>query len=99
MSSTAESTCSEPIIKPKPVHVVQPAFTQEAQEAGITGKVRVEISISAAGEVTGVRLIAGLGHGLDEVALEAAKASTFSPATQCGQPVATTFTIGMRFTQ
>jgi protein TonB len=96
---TAAGACIDPITKPKPIHVVQPAFTQAAQDANITGKVRVEITISATGEVTGVRVIEGLGYGLDEAALEAAHASTFQPATRCGEPVATTFTIGMRFTR
>jgi len=89
--------CSEALIKPKPISVVQPAFTQEARDAQITGKVRVEITISASGAVTSAKVIAGLGHGLDEAALEAARASTFSPATKCGEAVETTFTIGMRF--
>ena len=93
----AAGGCSEPIVKPKPLQVVQPAFTQEAQDAGVTGKVRVEITISATGAVTAAKVIAGLGHGLDEAALDAAKRSTFSPATRCGEPVETTFTIGMRF--
>jgi protein TonB len=90
-------TCSEPLVKPKPVQIVQPAYTPDAQEAKIEGKVRVEITISASGEVTDARVIEGLGHGLDEAALSAARASTFTAATRCGQPVGTTFTIGMRF--
>jgi protein TonB len=89
--------CTDPIVKPKPIRVVQPAFTQDAQDAGITGKVRIEITISATGEVTAARVIEGLGHGLDESALEAAKQSSFEPATRCGERVQTTFTIGMRF--
>lgn len=89
--------CADAPTKPKPVNVVQPAFTTEAQEAGITGKVRVEITISASGQVTNARVIEGLGYGLDEAALAAAKASTFSPATKCGEAIETTFTIGMRF--
>lgn len=96
-AAPASDECADPLVKPKPLHVVQPAFTQDAQDAGITGKVRVEITISATGEVTAARVIEGLGHGLDEAALDAAKQSTFTPATRCGQPVETTFTIGMRF--
>lgn len=95
--AAADGGCSDPIVKPKPIKVAQPAFTQDAQDAGITGKVRVEITVSKTGEVTNARVIEGLGHGLDEAALEAAKQSTFTPATKCGEPVETTFTIGMRF--
>jgi protein TonB len=92
-----EGGCVDPIVKPRPKQVIQPAFTQEARDAGITGKVRVEITISTTGTVTAAKVIAGLGHGLDEAALEAARASTFEPATKCGAAVETTFTIGMRF--
>lgn len=43
------------------------------------------------------RIGAGLGYGLDEAALEAAKRAAFEPATRCGKPVSATFVIAMRF--
>jgi periplasmic protein TonB len=90
-----EGGCTEDKVKPKPIKVLQPAFTQDAQEARIEGKVRVEVTISATGEVTGVRVLEGLGHGLDEAALAAARGSTFTPANRCGKAIATTFVIGI----
>ncbi|MCE9578328.1 MAG: energy transducer TonB, partial [Deltaproteobacteria bacterium] len=95
--AVADGGCADAVVKPKPLQLVQPTFTQDARDAGITGKVRVEVTISAAGAVTAARVIEGLGHGLDEAALDAARASTFAPATKCGEPVAITITIGMRF--
>ena len=74
------------------------AFLPAAALAQVEGKVRIEITVGPDGNVTGVRVLQGLGHGLDEAALEAARGSTFEPGTRCGKPVATTFTIGMRFT-
>jgi protein TonB len=94
----AEDDCADgAAIKPKPIHVVQPTYTDDARAAQIAGKVRVEITVGADGAITEARVLQGLGHGLDEAALEAARASTFEPGTRCGKQVATTFTIGMRF--
>jgi periplasmic protein TonB len=89
--------CSEPLVKPKPRSISQPAYTAAAREANVEGRVRVEVSVGADGKVTGVRLLSGLGFGLDEAALEAARRAGFDPGTRCGKPVAATFVIAMRF--
>jgi protein TonB len=93
----APEECSEPLVKPKPRSISQPAYTSAAREANVEGRVRVEVSVDATGKVTGVRLLAGLGYGLDEAALEAARRAAFDPGTRCGKPVAATFVIAMRF--
>jgi TonB family protein len=41
----------------------------------------------AAGPVQVVRVIKGLGHGLDEAAIHAAEQIRFKPAQQDGKPV------------
>jgi protein TonB len=89
--------CAEPPVKPKPRSISQPAYTSAAREANVEGRVRVEVSVSAEGTVTGVKLLSGLGHGLDEAALEAARRASFEPAKRCGKAVAATFVIAMRF--
>lgn len=92
-----DDVCAEPLQKAKAKSVPQPAYPPAAREAGVEGKVRVEVTIDATGAVTSARVVSGLGHGLDEAALSAARSATFSPATQCGKPVGSTFVIGMRF--
>jgi protein TonB len=92
-----DGVCMEALIKPKPINVPQPAYADRAREAGIQGKVRVELTVDDTGQVVSARVIESLGYGLDEAALEAAKASRFEPATRCGKPTSTTFVIGMRF--
>jgi protein TonB len=89
--------CSEALVKPKPRSISQPAYTSSARDANVEGRVRVEVSVDAEGHVTGARLLAGLGYGLDEAALEAARRASFEPATRCGKHVAATFVIAMRF--
>jgi protein TonB len=75
----------------------QPEYARQAREANIAGKVRVELRVDKSGAVVGARVLEGLGYGLDEAALEAARAARFEPATLCGQATETTFVIGMRF--
>jgi protein TonB len=89
--------CSDTPTKPKPQGFVQPQYTDDARAAGIEGRVRVKLTIDASGTVTEASLVSGLGHGLDESALAAAKRMRFTPATECGKPVSSSFTITMRF--
>ncbi len=90
-------TCEEPVKKPKAIAVPQPAYTEAARAAGVAGRVRVEITVDERGRVAKVRVLEGLGHGLDEAALAAARAATFEAGTRCGKPTAATFTVSMRF--
>ena len=89
--------CADPPAKPRPLSRPSPAYTEEARAAGISGKVRVEITVDEHGRVVSVRVLQGLGHGLDEAALAAARAMTFEPATRCGAPSSATFKIGFTF--
>jgi protein TonB len=89
--------CDEPPAKPKLLSRPAPAYTDAARAAGVSGKVRVEIAVDEQGHVTAVRVIQGLGYGLDESALAAARALTFEPAVRCGRPSAATFKIGFNF--
>ncbi len=50
-----------------------------------------------AGELRVLRVIGGLGHGLDEAAVEAAEKIRFKPARRNGQPVDHTATLRVLF--
>jgi len=89
--------CDEPPAKPKLVSRPTPAYTDDARAAGISGKVRVEITVDEQGRVVAVRLLQGLGHGLDEAAVAAARAMTFEPAVRCGRSSSATFKVGFNF--
>ncbi len=97
-ASTAAEACAEPPTKPKVVSITQPAYTPEARDANIAGRVRVELTVDATGHVSAARVLEGLGHGLDEAALVAARAATFEAGTRCGKAAPATFVISMRFT-
>jgi protein TonB len=90
--------CEEPPAKPKPKSVPQPVGTEAARAAGVEGKVRVQLTVDETGRVVSVLLLQGLGYGLDEAALAAARQAEFEPAVRCGKPTRATFNISMRFT-
>lgn len=89
--------CQDPPAKPKPRSVPQPAYTEAARAAAVEGKVRVQLTVDETGRVAAVKLLQGLGHGLDEAALAAAQQAEFEPAVRCGKPTSATFNISMRF--
>ena len=89
--------CEEPAAKPTPRSVPQPGYTAAARAALGDGKVRVQLTVDETGHVVSVKLLQGLGYGLDEAALAAARQAEFEPAVRCGKPTSATFNISMRF--
>ena len=72
-----------------PVEVISkptPVYTEEGKKLKIEGEVLLEVSFEAAGKVRVIRVVRGLGHGLDEAAVRAAEQIHFKPATRDGQP-------------
>lgn len=63
-----------------------PAYTQEARALHIEGEVLLEVVLEASGSLRVVRVVSGLGHGLDDNAVKAAEQIRFKPAMRDGQP-------------
>ena len=63
-----------------------PAYTVEARNLRIEGEVVLEVVFEASGKLRIVRVVQGLGHGLDEAAVHAAEQIRFKPAKRDGQP-------------
>jgi TonB family protein len=89
--ATPATTPVEIISKPKPV------YTQEARDLHLEGEVSLEVVFSASGSVQVVRVVRGLGHGLDQAAQQAAAQIRFRPGTRDGVPVDTRATIHIMF--
>ena len=96
-AAVAGDDCAEDLVKAKPQGFVKPTYTDDARAAGIEGRVRVEVSLDETGHVLSARVVSGLGHGLDESAIDAAKRMAFNSATRCGKSVKSTFVVSMRF--
>jgi protein TonB len=91
------AACTDPVVRPKRKVPVAPKYTMQARQAEIEGVVRVQVTVDETGHVINARVISGLGYGLDESALTAAKATIFEPATQCGKAVVGTTILPFRF--
>jgi TonB family protein len=84
----------------RPVEIVfkpTPEYTDEARSARIEGTVSLELEFTAAGDVRVLRVVRGLGHGLDEAAQRAAVRMRFKPAQSDGRPVDSRATVHITF--
>ena len=84
----------------KPVEILsvpKPVYTKEGIAKRIEGDVRLEVVFTASGEVKVLRVLQGLGYGLDEAAENAAREIRFHPAQQDGQPVDSEVAIRITF--
>lgn len=64
-----------------------PTYTAEARQLKIEGDVTLQVRFAADGQVEVLRVLTGLGHGLDEQAKIAAERIRFRPATRDGRAI------------
>jgi TonB family protein len=81
----------EILYKPNPV------YTEEARRLRLEGEVLLEVVFGASGELRVLRVVRGLGHGLDEAAVRSAQQIRFKPAKREGQAVDSVATLHVRF--
>jgi len=74
-----------------------PQYTEEARQLKIEGEVLLEVVLQSGGSVRVLRVMRGLGHGLDESAVRAAERVQFKPATRNGQPTDSTAVLHVVF--
>jgi len=72
---------------PRLLREVKALYTEDARTRGITGDVVLEIVIRSDGTVGDVKILRGLGFGLDERAVTAVRNWKFSPARRLGTAV------------
>lgn len=84
----------------RPVEIVfkpTPEYTDDARSARIEGTVSLELEFTATGDVRVLRVVRGLGHGLDEAAERAALRIRFKPAQSDGAAVDSRATVHITF--
>ena len=69
------------------IHKVDPEYTEEARQAKLEGTVLVKVEITPEGKATNIKVLHGLGMGLDEKAVECVAKWRFKPGLKDGQPV------------
>jgi TonB family protein len=74
-----------------------PLYSDEAHGLGIEGIVRLEVRVKADGRAGNLRVLNGLGFGLDENALLAVRDWRFRPGRRNGRPVESTTQVDVEF--
>ena len=85
-------------VKPPTVlYSVEPEFSEEARKAKFSGNVQVYLWVDELGNPSHIRVVRGVGMGLDEKAVEAVRQYKFRPAMQNGKPVKVDMYVDVNF--
>ena len=79
------------------IYKVEPEFSEEARKARLQGMVTLYGEVDTDGRLSNIRVVQGLGLGLEEKAIEAVKQWRFRPGYRNGRPVAEPATIQVNF--
>jgi TonB family protein len=82
---------------PVPVYEPLPPYTPKARKDKVEGMVELSAAVDARGNVADVKLVRGVGEGLDENAVETVRKWKFGPALKKGHPVPVKVTVEINF--
>jgi TonB family protein len=82
---------------PRLLREVKADYTDEARRRGLSGDVVLEIVVRHDGTVGDVRIMRGLGAGLDARAVQAVRQWRFTPARRLGTPVDVLVEVAVEF--
>jgi TonB family protein len=85
------------ITPPSLIREVKPVYTEEGRRRSVEGDVVMEVVVRADGSIGTVRVLQGLGSGLDQRAIDAVRQWRFSPARRYGTPVDVLVEIAVEF--
>ena len=97
---TVQSRPAEAAAKLVPAEILSkpvPIYTDDARAKRIEGEVLLEVVFESSGKLRVVRIVRGLGHGLDDAAVHAAEQIRFKPALKDGQPSDSTAVVHIIF--
>jgi TonB family protein len=82
---------------PRLLQEVKASYTDDARRQGIAGDVVLEIVVRRDGSVGEVRVLQGLGGGLNDRAVQAVRQWRFAPARRLGAPVDVIVEVAVEF--
>ena len=85
------------VTPPTLVNEVKPVYTEEGRRRSVEGDVVMEVVVRSDGSVGSVRVLQGLGAGLDQRAAEAVRQWRFTPARRFGTPVDVVVEVAVEF--
>jgi TonB family protein len=88
-AAPVKTKSSETAVKTIPAEITykpRPVYTEEGRRLKVEGEVLIQVVFGASGQIKIVKIMQGLGHGLDESAIHAAEKIQFKPALKDGRP-------------
>lgn len=85
------------IAAPQALATPDPAYTEEARRAKTQGTCVLAVIVDADGRTRDIRVVRGLGFGLDAKAVEAVRQWKFEPAKKDGKPVNVAINVQVEF--
>jgi TonB family protein len=84
-------------VPPVLISKVEPTYSEEARADHLSGSVLVSLTVGVDGIPTDIKVVKGLGEGLDEKAMEAVSQWRFQAGTKNGVPVAVKAQVSVNF--
>jgi len=85
------------VTMPHAIFVPDPEYTEQARKNKINGTVVVSLTVTVDGTTRDIKVVKGVGYGLDEKAVEAVSRWKFSPALKDGQLIEKEITAEVAF--
>ena len=85
------------VSEPQKIYGPDPAYTQQASKARLEGAVVLQIVVKPDGTVGTVKVVQGLGKGLDQSAQKTISTWRFKPSLKDGKPVAVRVDVTINF--
>lgn len=85
------------VSQPAVIFKVDPEYSEEARKAKYSGTVLLQLVVDVDGRAKGIKVVKGVGLGLDEKAIEAVQKWKFSPGKKNGTPVPVYATVEVNF--
>jgi periplasmic protein TonB len=94
---TAGVSIAKPTKWPELLYKSEPEYSEPARKIRQQGTVILAVDVGTDGRPHNIRIVRGLGLGLDEKAIDAVASWRFKPAIANGRPVAAPITIEVNF--
>jgi TonB family protein len=85
------------VSQPAVIYKVDPEYSEEARKAKYSGTVLLQLVVDVDGRAKNIKVVKGVGLGLDEKAIEAVQKWKFSPGKKNGSPVPVYATVEVNF--
>jgi protein TonB len=85
------------VSQPAVIYKVDPEYSEEARKAKYSGTVLLQLVVDVDGKAKNIKIVKGVGLGLDEKAVEAVQKWKFTPGKKNGSPVPVYATVEVNF--